>query len=83
MAETKGLVHRVTILTNQITCVWIGPTPNNVEALLVNNDGTALNTAFANQLIQALTAASSNYREVIAVHADMDAAITSLRIEPV
>jgi hypothetical protein len=83
MAETKGLVHRLTILTNQLTCVWVGPTPNNVEVLLVNNDGTPLSIAFGTSLIQALMAASSNYREVIAVHGDMDAAITSLRIEPV
>lgn len=83
MAETRGLVHRLSILTDQVTCVWVGPTPNNVEVLLVSNDSSALSSAFATRLIQALMAASSNYREVVAVHADTDATITALRIEPV
>jgi len=83
MAETRGLVQRLSILSNTVTCVWVGPTPNNVEALVVSNDGSTLGSAFATSLIHTLMAASSNYREVIAVHGDNDATITSLRVEPV
>ena len=83
MAETIGLVQRLAILNDRSTCVWVGPTPNNAEALVVSNDGTALSSAFATRLIQSLAAAAANYREVVAVHADSEATITSLRIEPV
>lgn len=82
MAETSGLVQRLSILTDTITCVWIGPTPDNTEILLITNDGTALDTAFATSMIQALASASTNYRGVVAVHGDSDATITAVRIDP-
>jgi hypothetical protein len=82
MAETSGLVQRLSILTDTITCVWIGPTPDNTEILLVTNDGTALDAAFATSMIQALASASTNYRGVVAVHGDTDATITSVRVDP-
>jgi hypothetical protein len=83
MAETIGLVQRLSILTATVTCVWIGPTPDNTEILLVTNDGSAADATFANSMIHALASASTNYREVVAVHSDTDATITSVRIEPI
>ncbi len=83
MAETTGLVQRLSILTDTTTCVWIGPTPDNTEVLVVSNDGSTLDATFSSNLIFALAAASTNYREVVAVHGDSDATITSVRIEPI
>lgn len=83
MAETIGLVQRLSILTDRITCVWIGPTPGNTEILLVSNDGSTADANFAISMIHALASASTNYREVVAVHGDSDATITSVRIEPI
>lgn len=83
MAETIGLVQRLSILTGTITCVWIGPTPDNTEVLLVSNDGSTADGNFASSMIHALASASTNYREVVAVHGDSDATITSVRIEPI
>jgi hypothetical protein len=83
MAETTGLVQRLSILTDTTTCVWVGPTPDNTEILVVSNDGSTLDAVFANSMIHALATASTNYREVVAVHGDSDAIITSVRIEPI
>ncbi len=83
MAETIGLVQRLSILTDSLTCVWIGPTPDNTEILVVSNDGSAADANFANSMIHALASASTNYREVAANHADDDSTITSVRIEPI
>lgn len=83
MAETTGLVQRLTVVTSTLTCAWIGPTPNNTELLSVTNDGSAADIAFAANLVQTLAAAATNYRVVAAVHADNDAKITSVRVDPV
>lgn len=83
MPDTSGLVQRLSILTNTITCVWIGPTPDNTEILVISNDGSPADANFANSMIHALASASTNYREVTAVHGDSDATITSVRIEPI
>ena len=83
MAETTGLVQRLTVLSSTLTCVWIGPTPNNAEVLLVTNDETAADAAFAANLVQTLAAAATNYRGVAAFHANNDATITSVRVDPV
>lgn len=83
MAETTGLVQRLSILSDTTTCVWIGPTLDNTEILVVSNDGTTLDASFANSMIHALASASTNYREVVAVHADDDATITAVRVEPI
>lgn len=82
MATTTGLVQRLSIVTPSLTCVWIGPTPDNSEILLVQNDGTDSEVAFANSLIQMLSSASTNYRQVAAIHGDSDATITSVRLDP-
>jgi hypothetical protein len=83
MAETTGLVQRLSILSETLTCVWIGPNPSNAEALIVTHNGTANDSAFATSVIHALAAASANYRQVVAIHGNSDSKITSLRIDPV
>ena len=83
MAEITGLVQRISIVSETTTCVWIGPTPNNTEALLVTNDGSIQDSGFASTLIQILSAASTNYRQVAAVHGNSDVKITSVRLEPI
>jgi hypothetical protein len=83
MAQTIGLVQRMAIVSETVTCVWIGPTPNNTEALVVTNDGTSHDSAFANTLIQILAAAATNYRQVVGIHGNSDAKITAVRIEPI
>ncbi|WP_158887092.1 hypothetical protein [Amycolatopsis anabasis] len=83
MAETIGLVQRLTVVSNTLTCTWIGPTPNNTALLTVTNDSSAADTAFAANLVQTLAAAATNYRAVAAIHGDNDSKITSVRVDPV
>lgn len=83
MAETTGLVQRLTVVSNTLTCVWLGPTPNNAALLAVTNDASAASTAFAANLIQTLAAAATNYRQVAATHPDNSSTITSVRVDPV
>lgn len=83
MAESIGLVQRLTVTSPTLTCVWIGPTPNNTELLIVSNDSSDADTAFAANLAQTLAAAATNYRVVAAIHADNDAKISSVRVDPV
>jgi hypothetical protein len=83
MAETSGLVQRLTVVSSTLTCAWIGPTLNNATLLVVTNDGSDADSAFAANLVQTLAAAATNYRAVAATHADNDSKITSLRIDPV
>lgn len=82
MATTTGLVQLLSVASGA-ACVWIGPRADNAEILTVSSDGTSADTAFAGSLIQMLTAASTNFREVIATHGDNDAKITALQIDPV
>ena len=50
---------------------------------MVTNNGTTSDSAFASTLIQALAAASTNFRAVVATHGASSAQITSLNIDPV
>jgi hypothetical protein len=83
MAETTGLVQQLSVFAGPLACAWIGPTATNTEVLVISSDGSAASTAFAETVIQTLSAAATNYRAVVAGHGDSDAAITSLRIDPV
>lgn len=84
MAETTGLVQQLNVLSGSTSaCAWIGPTASNTELLVVSNDGSAEELAFAGDLVQILAAALTNYRAVVAFHGDSDSVITSLRIDPV
>jgi hypothetical protein len=82
VATTTGLVHKLTV-GDAVSCAWIGPTPNNATLLLIRNDGSARDSAFAGSLVETLSTALTNYRAVVAIHGDNDSDITSLRIEPV
>ncbi|HSJ74983.1 MAG TPA: hypothetical protein VK899_02185, partial [Gemmatimonadales bacterium] len=64
-------------------CDWIGPTPNKNSLLFVSNDGSPADSAFAATLVHTLAAASTNYREVVAIHSDTGSKITALRVDPV
>jgi hypothetical protein len=84
MAETTGLVQQLLVFSGPSACAWIGPTATNSEVLVVSsNTGSTADVALAESLIQTLSAAATNYRAVAAAHGDTDAAITSLRIDPV
>jgi hypothetical protein len=83
MAETTGLVQQLSVFAGPLACAWIGPTATNTEVLVISSDGSAASTAFAETVIQTLSAAATNYRAVVAGHGDSDAAITSLQIDPV
>ncbi|MER5472553.1 hypothetical protein [Streptomyces sp. NPDC002685] len=83
MATTTGQVQQLSILSRNTACAWIGPTPDNVEVLIVSNDGSAADTAYAANLVQSLAAAATNYRIVAAGHGDSDAIITTVQIDPV
>lgn len=83
MAETTGLVQRLTVASPTLTCVWVGPTPNNSSILIVSNDGSPAGSAFAATLVETLAAAATNYRSVAAAHGNSSSEITSVRIDPV
>lgn len=83
MAQTTGLVQRLTVVSRTLTCVWIGPTPNNTELLIVSSDDSPGGSAFAANLVQTLAAAATNYRRVAATHGNSDAKITAVRVDPV
>jgi len=83
MAETTGLVQRLTVASATLTCVWVGPTPTNSSILIVSNDGSASGSAFAATLVETLAAAATNYRSVAAVHGNNNSEITAVRIDPV
>lgn len=83
MAETTGLVQRMSVVSSTQTCVWIGPKPDNTSLLVVSNDSSAADSAFAANLVQTLAAAATNYRRVAAIHSSDDSKITSVRVDPV
>ena len=84
MADTTGLVQQLIVFSGPTACVWIGPTSTNSEVLIVSSSsGSTADVAFAESLVQTLSAAATNYRAVVASHGDTDATITSLRIDPV
>jgi NAD-dependent SIR2 family protein deacetylase len=82
VAQTTGLVQKLTV-GEIFSCAWIGPTPNNTELLLLQNDGSPASVAFYTTAIDTLSAALTNYRAVVAIHGDSDATVTGLRIDPV
>jgi hypothetical protein len=85
MAETAGLVQQMTVLPgSSLACLWLGPTPTNTELLFVQRDSSETNAegAFENSMVDALTSAMTARREVVAVHDNNSARITSLRIDP-
>lgn len=86
MPTTSGIVQRLSVLTQipqLLACAWIGPTPSSTELFAVRHDGSDEQLAFATNTVQALTAASTNYRPVVVTHGNNDGIIQSVRIESV
>ena len=85
MAETAGLVQRLTVLPDSaMACAWIGPSPTNTELLFVartSSDSTHQG-AFKSSIVDALMTAVASRREVVAIRGNNDAEITGLRIDP-
>jgi hypothetical protein len=85
MAQTQGLVQRLTVAPGSaLACAFIGPTPTNTEVLVVlrENSQSAAEGSFENNLVDILSSAAVSRREVVAFHADNDARITAIRIDP-
>jgi hypothetical protein len=85
MAETAGLVQRLTVLPDAaLACAWIGPSPTNTELLFVARTGSdsAQQGAFKSSIVDALMTAVASRREVVAIHGNSDAEIIGLRIDP-
>ena len=82
MAETTGLVQRLTV-GSSVSCVWIGPNPTNSTLLIVSNNGSPADVAFAASLVHTLASAATNYRSIAAIHGNNDSTITALRVDPV
>ncbi len=95
MAQTTGLVQKLTIIPQQmispspglnpaLCCVWLGVSPTNSALLLVQQQATdsAQAGSFKASMVEALAAAQVNRREVVAQHGDNDSAITSLTVNP-
>ena len=83
MATTTGFVQRLSVFGTAQACAWIGPTPTNTELLVVVNDGSAGEVAFAASAIDTLGAAMMHRREVAAGHGDTSSAITAVTINPI
>lgn len=83
--ETAGFVQRLTVIPgSSMACAWIGPTPTITELLTVvgTDDEPASVGAMRSSMVDALIAAYADRHEVVAIHGDHDARITSLRLDP-
>lgn len=77
-------MQRLTVAPDFATaCAWIGPTPTNTALLFVTRQPSASADigVFQSSMVDALTAAAVNRREVVAAHAAGSGRITGLRIE--
>lgn len=88
MAETVGLVQRLSVMSGSgdtsWVCVHIGPTPSNAE-LLIGRWRAADNRnvqASTTGLVDALVTAQVGRREVTVIREAGGALITGLRIDP-
>jgi hypothetical protein len=89
MAQTTGLVQKLSILPGagsaaSFCCVWVGASPTNTELLTVLQEAgdSAQAGSFKASMVEGLVAAQVNRREVVVVHGDDDALITSVTINP-
>ncbi len=84
MAETVGLVQRLSVFSAGFGCFWIGPLPTSTEVLIIQRkDGDAPHTgAFKNTMIEALTSAHMDRLEVKVNHPEDSSIITSVSLEP-
>jgi hypothetical protein len=87
MAYKVGLVQRIFMdpaagSSETIGCIFIGPTPTNVEILLLSRRATdpAHTGAFISSMLDALAQALTSRREVSVYHDDSDAYIVSVEL---
>ena len=83
MAQTTGLVQRIYIDENATqACIFIGPTPANVELLFLprRDSGPPHSSAFLTSMLDALGQALVSGHEVIVGHADNDAEIYTVEL---
>jgi len=86
MALRTGLVQRVFMdsagATSVEACVFIGPTPANVEILLLQRQASdpPHTAAFKTSMLDALTLALTSRREVVVGHNDSDPYIFSVEL---
>jgi hypothetical protein len=83
MAYTTGLVQRIYIDANaENACVFIGPTPANVELLFVprRDTGPAHTSAFLTSMLDALGQALVSQHEVTVQYPENDGEIYSVEL---
>jgi len=83
MAETTGLVQKLTILPSiALACTWVGPSPSNAEIFFVLRDSNESpeTGAFLNSVVDALASVLVTRKEVVIVHGANDARIDAIRI---
>lgn len=84
MATTTGYVQQLNVFGSGLTCAWIGPSPTNVAALLVQitSSDTAATAAFKGSMVDGLVAAAAMRQTVSADHGDSSSEITALTLGP-
>jgi hypothetical protein len=82
MATTTGLVQSLSIFEGGFACVWIGPSPANVEILLIVHEASdpPQRLAFKTSMVDALSQALASRREVTVQHLDNDSRIDTLKL---
>lgn len=83
MALTTGLVQQMFIVPGSaFACVYIGPTPVNVEALVVAQQASdpPHTGAFKVSMLDALTQALASRHQVVVGHGDSDVHIHSVEL---
>ncbi len=85
MAETTGLVQQLKVDISGTAYALIGPNQSNVTSLVVQRAAgdTREQASVKDDIVNALAAAMTAYRQVTAVHGDTDSFITQLRVDPV
>ena len=81
-AITEGLVQRLTIAKTGVVCVFIGPSPNNVEALGVfpESEDSANDVTWKNSMVNAIVAANVTHQKVWVTHDQNDSRITAVSL---
>ena len=81
-AITQGLVQRLTIAKTGVVCVFIGPSPNNVEALGVfpGSDDSPNDVTWKNSMVNAIVAANVMRQKVWVTHDENDSRITAVSL---
>jgi hypothetical protein len=84
MAVTIGFIQRLTVLDSGLACVFIGPSPTNAAALVVQQraEDTTSDLAWKTSIIDGLATAMANRQPVQVTHGDNDVDISALTLGP-